>query len=145
MFYPPKGLRKQNRRWSNCFYFPFYCVLETVLTLSKSEPEIGLFEILKMFYPPKGLRKQNRRWSNCFYFPFYCVLETVLTLSKSELSIGLFEILFTDVMVWDGMSGGGTEYQKCPSILFILCSYVELVFIYFNIYSKIETNIIISF
>ena len=48
-FYPPNGIRKQNRRWSNCFYFPFNSVLETDLTLSKYAAEIGLFEILKMF------------------------------------------------------------------------------------------------
>ena len=36
------------------FNFPFYCVLETVLTLSKSQFSIGLFE-MKMFYPPEGL------------------------------------------------------------------------------------------
>ena len=75
---------QEHNPYGDLTVFPFYYLIETVFTLSKSEPEIGLFEILEMFYPPKGLRKQNRRWSNCFYFPFNCVLETVLILSKSE-------------------------------------------------------------
>ena len=31
-------------------------------------------------------------------------------------------------MEWDGMDG--TEYQKCPSIFFILCGYIDHVYIY---------------
>ena len=48
-----------------------------------------------------------------------------------------------------------TEYQKCPSMFFILCAYIEHVYIYLlyilyyvyslYIYSKIVTNILIGF
>ena len=48
-FYPPKGLRKQYRRWSNCFYFMFYFVLGNVYWTFFSGAVIRLFEILKMF------------------------------------------------------------------------------------------------
>ena len=53
--FSPKGLWKQKRRWSNCCYFPFYCVWEMVLTFSKSEFSEGIYEILKMFYNLKWL------------------------------------------------------------------------------------------
>ena len=41
---------------------------------------------------------------------------------------------------------GGTEYQKCPSIFFILCGYIDKVYtyLYIYIYSKIVTNILMS-
>ena len=42
----------------------------------------------------------------------------------------LEDALFTDGMGW----GGWTEYQKCPSILFILCRYLE------HVYMKIVNN-----
>ena len=32
---------------------------------------------------------------------------------------------------WDGMDGwDGTEYQKCPSMFFILCGYIDKVYTY---------------
>ena len=43
-------------------------------------------------------------------------------------------------MGWDGM-----EYQKCASNLFILCEYIEHVYIFLYIYSKIFTNILMGF
>ena len=50
---------------------------------------------------------------------------------------------FTDGMRWDGM--GWMEYQKCPSNFFIICGYIEHVYTYLYIYSKIVTNILIAF
>ena len=35
---------------------------------------------------------------------------------------------FTDGMGWDGMDG--TEYQKCPLKIFILCWYIDKVYTY---------------
>ena len=40
---------------------------------------------------------------------------------------------------------GRTGYQKCPSIFFILCGYIEHVYIYLYIFSKIAANILIGF
>ena len=31
---------------------------------------------------------------------------------------------------WDGMGWDGMGYQKCPSIFFILCMYIDQVYIY---------------
>ena len=39
----------------------------------------------------------------------------------------------------------GTEYQKCPSIFFILCGYIDHVYVYLYIYSKNVTNILMGF
>ena len=40
---------------------------------------------------------------------------------------------------------GWMEYQKCPSNFFILCEYIEHVYTYLYIYSKIVTNFLIAF
>ena len=45
---------------------------------------------------------------------------------------------FTDG--WDGM-----EYQKCPSIFFILRGCIEHLYTYLYICSKIVTNILMAF
>ena len=44
---------------------------------------------------------------------------------------------------WDGMDG--MEYQKCSSMFFMLCGYIEHVYIHLYIYSKIAANIIMGF
>ena len=45
---------------------------------------------------------------------------------------------------WMGWLGwDGTEYIKCPSMLFILCGYIENVYIY--LYLKIVPNILMGF
>ena len=36
----------------------------------------------------------------------------------------------------DGWVDGFTEYQKCPSIFFILCWYIDHVYVYLSIYSQ---------
>ena len=46
-----------------------------------------------------------------------------------------------DGMGWDGWMNG-TEYQKCPSIFF---GYIEHVYTYLYIYSKIVTIILMGF
>ena len=43
------------------------------------------------------------------------------------------------------MGSRGTEDQKCPSNFFILCEYIEHVYTYLYIYSKIVTNILMCF
>ena len=45
------------------------------------------------------------------------------------------------VYVWDGWMGD----QKCPSMLFILCEYIEHVHVYLYIFSKIVTYIPMGF
>ena len=51
---------------------------------------------------------------------------------------------FTDG--WDGwMEWDGMGHQKCPSMFFILCEYIEHVYIYLYIYSKIAANILMTF
>ena len=50
-----------------------------------------------------------------------------------------------DGIGWDGMYGmDRMEYQKCPSNFFILCVYIEYVYTYLYIYSKIVTNILMG-
>ena len=49
-----------------------------------------------------------------------------------------------DGMGWDGLMGW-TEYQKYPSIILILFEYIEHVYTYLDIYSKIVTNILMGF
>ena len=44
---------------------------------------------------------------------------------------------------WDGWDG--MVYQKCPSNFFILCGYIEHVYTYFYIYSKIVNKILMGF
>ena len=39
----------------------------------------------------------------------------------------------------------GTEYQKCPSIFFILCGYIDHVYIYLYMEQKSVTNIVMGF
>ena len=63
--------------------------------------------------------------------------------SKTQTMTGLFEnlkmfyLMRWGGMGWDGMGWDGTEYQKCPSNFFILCEYIENVYTYLYIYSKI--------
>ena len=42
----------------------------------------------------------------------------------------------------DGWDGAG--YQKCPSMFFILCGYIEHVYVYLYIFSKNFTNILMG-
>ena len=45
---------------------------------------------------------------------------------------------------WMGWMGW-MEYKKCPSNFFILCEYIEHVYTYLYINSKIVTNILMGF
>ena len=65
-----------------------------------------------------------------FLLMFYFVLGNVYWTFFSEAVIRLFEILKmfylrVDGMGWDGMGWDGMGYQKCPSIFFILCVYID--------------------
>ena len=44
-----------------------------------------------------------------------------------------------------GWMDGCTEYQKCPSNLFILLPYIEHAYTYLRVYSKVVTNILMGF
>ena len=60
----------------------------------------------------------------------------------------LENVLSTDG--WDGMGWmdewmDGAEYQKCPSIFFKVFEFIENVYTYLDIYSKIITNILMGF
>ena len=50
-----------------------------------------------------------------------------------------------DGVGWGGMGWDGTEYQKCPSIFFILRGYIDHVYMYLYVSSKIVTNILMGF
>ena len=59
-----------------------------------------------------------------------------------------FEKRGSRVYGWmDGMGwmDGWMEYQKCPSNFFILCEYIEDVYTYLYIFSKIVTKILMDF
>ena len=45
--------------------------------------------------------------------------------------------MFPGGMGWGGVGWGWTGYQKCPSIFFILCGYIDHLSIYLHIYSKV--------
>ena len=49
-----------------------------------------------------------------------------------------------DGMGWDGWMDG-TEYQKFPSNFFILFEYIENVYTYLDMYSKIVKNNLMDF
>ena len=53
-----------------------------------------------------------------------------MTLQKYHFQEAFFfeNVLFTGGMGWDGV--GWTEYQKRPSIFFILCGYIDHVYVY---------------
>ena len=68
--------------------------------------------------------------------------ETILTLSKSHYYGDLFFLengLYPDAMGW-----GRTGYQKCPSNFFILCGYID--YVYMNMYtcSQFVTNFVMG-
>ena len=92
VFIPRRDCESITKRWSNCFYFPFYCVLETVLTLSKPALSIGL--ILKMFYSPKGAihKLRNPFHGLMFYTSHFFLVNRVahqkLNQTTAELSFG---------------------------------------------------------
>ena len=73
-----------------------------------------------------------------FIYLLICIFKklspTFVWVSKFDVKLGVGEhhfrnypmYVFTDGMGWDGW----TEYQKCPSMFFILCRYIEHVYIY---------------
>ena len=87
MFYPPKGLCKAEPNGVHLTVFPFYCVWETVLTLSKSSFSIDLFEFLKRF--PRREPKEVQLSLLIYYFGLGNVYGTIV----SGAVIHLFEIL----------------------------------------------------
>ena len=67
-------MRERNPYGVHLRIFLYYCVLEKVLTLSKSRNEIGLFQIMKMFYPPEGLcRAEPKRGTTVFTYVLFGV------------------------------------------------------------------------
>ena len=69
MFYPPKGLCEAEPNEVRLTVFPFYCVWETVLKLSKNR--FSIIEILKMFSPTEGLwRAESEGGPIVFTFHF---------------------------------------------------------------------------
>ena len=128
MFYPPKGLCESRTQWGpfDILSFPFYCVREMVLTLSKSQLSGGLFEILKMFYSQKGIQKAEPKAVQLF---LYCVLERVFDVSKSELLGGFFEILKMFYLRMGWMGRGIKSVLHC-SLYFVGIQSMYNLFIY---------------
>ena len=64
-----------------------------------------------------------------------------MILSKSPNMVSFFSLKMFYLRM-DGWMDGWTEYQKCPSMFFILCRYIEHVYIYtyIYIYSIIAAN-----
>ena len=81
--------------------------------------------------PEGSLRKQTPKGSYCFSLMFFGI-ERLFNDQKIPVSGGLFffgNVLFTG---WVGLMGW-KEYQKCPSIFFILCGYIDHVYVYLYI------------
>ena len=108
MFYPPKGLRKQNRRSSNCFYFTFYCVQERVFDVSKSAFSQAFLKNWKCFIPRRDSAKAEPEGGPIvFTYVLLCSRKGVW-IFKIPIFTGLFENLkmFYLRMGWmDGMDG----------------------------------------
>ena len=124
-----------------------------------SEPEIGLFEILfdvKLGVVVKNFKTTIGRWffrfwskSSFFFTDTHMENEServpaVVCDQFSSMHLqspfGVHWRIYTQgpkgrVYGWDGWMDGWTGYQKCSSILFILCRYIDHVYMYLYIYS----------
>ena len=89
------------------------------------------FFFLKIFYSPKGAAIAAPMGSILTSFLFNYRLGNGFGNVKITIVIRLFEILkmFYLRMGWDGMDGW-MGYQKCPSISFILSTYIEHGYMY---------------
>ena len=88
----------------------------------------------KWFIPRRELRKQNRRWSDCFYLCFICVRKRFWHFQNHSTPVTFFFWEMCNLMGWGWMGWDGTGYQKCPSIFFILCGYIDHVYVSLYIY-----------
>ena len=64
--------------------------------------------------------------------PYYFKLFIPRRDSAEQSPKGVQLFLF-DGMGWDGMGWGETGYQKCPSMCFILCRYIDKIYTYLYI------------
>ena len=93
--------------------------------VSKTQAKTGLFENLKIFYPPEGGCESNSQGVH--------LMESFLSYLVKETNMGLFfpygdmAFFFLEMFY---LRVGWTEYQKCPSIFFILCGYIGNVYTY---------------
>ena len=78
----------------------------------------------KNFIPRRESAKAGPKGSICFYLYIYWYRKAIWR-SKNTIFRRPF---FLNVYGWGGM--GWTEYQKCPSNFFILCGYIDHVYVY---------------
>ena len=146
MFYPPKGLCEAEPEWGpfeNSFHL--LCLEKGVGTFKFSGGERPFWNLENALSPegtPKGEPKVVQLFLLMFYFSILLCLEK-----------GVWHFQFTggnspfwnleNVLLSDGL--GWIEYQKSPSLFFILCRYIEHIYIYLCIYSKTVTNILKGF
>ena len=97
----PEGLCESRTQWGT--FDSLSILMSTVITVSKSSPEICLFENLNMFYPPKWLCWNRTRMSSIWqFFSFYCALGNCVWCFKIRVFqrsfLNLKNILSTDGM-----------------------------------------------
>ena len=104
------------------------------------------FFVVINFYPPKALCKAEPYGVQLIFS--YVLLNPLLCLRNGfdTSKISFFHRPFKNlenVLLSGGF--GWIEHLKSPSMFFILCRYIEHVYIYFCMYSKIITNILKGF
>ena len=83
---------------------------------------------LLMFYPPKGVcRADTEGGPIVFTYVLFCVTKRILDF---QFVNGKSPLRDSPNVLFDGVGWGGTEYQKCPLIFFILCWYIDQVYNY---------------
>ena len=89
-----------------------------------------------MFYPPKGLCKADTEGGPIvFTYVLFWVRKRILDF---QFTGGFWHFLNLQNVLFDGVGWGGTEYQKCPLKIFILCRYIDKVYTY--LYTKLKLS-----
>ena len=111
-------------------YWLFYTVLPYLRPSVVYPPEgrlladsKGVHLFLLMFYPPKGLCKADTEGGPIvFTYVLFWVRKRILDF---QFTGGFWHFLNLQNVLFDG-----TEYQKCPLKIFILCWYIDKVYTY---------------
>ena len=100
----------------------FFKTNRPVAFLTSWEPDLG------------SLRQQTRSGQTVFTHVLFFAREGLLGIQNMPLGGAFLKSCFTwwDGMGWDGMRWDKTEYQMGPSIFFMLCSYIDKIYVYTN-------------
>ena len=131
--FPWREKQEHNSYGVHLSVFQFYCVLDTVLTLSKSGAEIDFFEIMKMFHPPSESTNKNQygvHLSMCVIFYWSCCSKNVFDTFVSFAVVQFAEILkifYPSKWIWESRTLIGSIL-----ISFVLVKFPETNFLAYS-------------